>query len=414
MKNTDAKSSRRHFLKTAMAAPAAIAAAPALLAQSISAADAPADAPAQPFAPLPMRKMGRTDRHVTMLNIGGMEKALSPQYLDIAWASGIRYFDTADCYLNGKSEMIVGQWLAKHPERREELFLVTKDHPHDGPHQMLEMIDRRLENLGGVKYVDAFYIHGIGPGEYGDESLNWPKSAEFKKAAEQLKSSGKVRMVGFSCHDGRLVDYLNAAAEGGFLDIIMLKYTPFFQKGDDFDRALDACHAKGIALVAMKTMRNAKDAPKRLPEFDKLGLTTHQAVLHACWSDPRISSVCNELENVGQIESNTAAARSYKTPLTTAHVELLKETLLAGRQTFCPGCPSCDAFAAKSRFALNDISRFVTYYEQDGKLEARDFYQALPASLRDASGVDLAALRDKCAFGVNYPDVVKRAGRYFA
>jgi len=137
-------------------------------------------------------------------------------------------------------------------------------------------------------------------------------------------------------------------------------------------------------------------------------------VLHACWSDPRISSVCNELENVGQIESNTAAARSYKTPLTTAHVELLKETLLAGRQTFCPGCPSCDAFAAKSRFALNDISRFVTYYEQDGKLEARDFYQALPASLRDASGVDLAALRDKCAFGVNYPDVVKRAGRYFA
>jgi hypothetical protein len=34
--------------------------------------------------------------------------------------------------------------------------------------------------------------------------------------------------------------------------------------------------------------------------------------------------------------------------------------------------------------------------------------------LRDASGVDLAGLRDKCAFGVNYPEVVQRAGRYFA
>jgi len=221
-------------------------------------------------------------------------------------------------------------------------------------------------------------------------------------------------MVGFSCHDGRLNDYLNAAAQGGFLDIIMLKYTPFFKKGDDFDRALDACHAKGIAVVAMKTMRSAKDVPARLPEFDKLGLTTHQALLHACWSDPRISSVCSELENVGQIEMNTAAARGYKTPLTIAHVELLRQTILAGRQTFCPGCPSCDEFAAKSQFALNDISRFVTYYEQDGKVEARDFYQALPASIRDASGVDLATLRDKCSFGVNYPEVIKRAGRYFA
>ena len=60
---------------------------------------------------------------------------------------------------------------------------------------------------------------------------NWPKSDEFKKVAETLKSSGKVKMVGFSCHDGRLKDYLNAAAQGGFLDIIMLRYTPFFHQG---------------------------------------------------------------------------------------------------------------------------------------------------------------------------------------
>jgi uncharacterized protein len=409
MPTNNAPSSRRHFLKTAMTAPMALAAAPALLAQTAAAADTPAPA----SAPLPMRKLGRTDRQVTMLNLGGMEKALSPQYLDIAWASGIRYFDTADCYLGGKSEKIIGEWLAKYPARREELFLVSKDHPHEGPKQMLEMIDRRLAALG-TKYLDAFYIHGIGPREYGDASVNWPKSDEFRQTAAQLKASGKVRMVGFSCHDGQLNEYLNAAAEGGFVDIIMLKYTPFFKKGDAFDRALDACHAKGIALVAMKTMRNTGDLPKRLPEFDKLGLTTHQAVLHACWSDPRISSICNELENVGQMETNTAAARSYKTPLSLAHVELLQQTLLAGRQTFCPGCPSCNAFAAQSRFALNDISRFVTYYEQDGKLEARDFYHALPAAVRDASGVDLAALRDQCAFGVNYPEVVKRAGRYFA
>ncbi|MCU0772150.1 MAG: aldo/keto reductase [Verrucomicrobia bacterium] len=416
MKNPVAPSTRRRFLKTACQVPVALAAAPALVAPAARAADAPpaktTDA-ASAAGPLPMRPLGRNGPKVTMLNMGGMMAAMSPQYLDIAWSMGIRYFDNADCYLRGKSERIVGEWLAKHPERRQELFLTSKDHPHQGPKQLLEMIDRRLEALG-TTYLDAFYLHAIGVREYGEASLDWPKSDEFRKVAEELKSSGKVKMVGISCHDGRLNDYLTAAAEGGFLDIIMLQYTPFFEKGDAFDRALDACHAKGIALVAMKTMRNTKDVPKRLPELDKLGLTTHQGILQACWSDPRIASICNMIDNVDQMQSSTAAARSYTKPLEMAHIQLLKETVLAARPTLCPGCPSCSDFAAASAFALQDVSRFVSYYEQDGNTEAREFYHALPAAARNSAGVDLASLRDRCAFHVDYPEVVRRAGHYFA
>ena len=154
--------------------------------------------------------------------------------------------------------------------------------------------------------------------------------------------------------------------------------------------------------------------PKRLPELDKLGLTTHQAVLHSAWSDPRISVICNMIDNVDQMTSSTAAARSYKAPLKFAHMELLKETLLAGRRTMCTGCPSCEAFAKQTGFAFHDIARFVTYYEQDGNIEARDYYQALPASVRDASQVDLAALRDGCHAKTDYPEIIRRAERYFA
>ena len=174
-----------------------------------------ADAPAAANDVLPRRQLGKNGPQVTMLCMGGMMAALSPDYIDIAWSMGIRYFDTADCYLKGKSEGIFGAWLAKYPERRKEIFLVSKDHPHQGPEQLLEMIDKRLAACG-TTYLDAFYIHGLGPREYGDDSLNWPKSDAFKKTAETLKKSGKVKMVGFSCHDGRLPDYLNAAAEGGF------------------------------------------------------------------------------------------------------------------------------------------------------------------------------------------------------
>jgi aryl-alcohol dehydrogenase-like predicted oxidoreductase len=411
MKGNDNQSSRRHFLKTALTVPVALAAAPALMTQSASAEDKPASTAIA--ASLPKRQLGKNGPQATMLCMGGMMSALSPDYIDLAWSMGIRYFDTADCYLGGNSEKIFGAWLAKYPERRKEIFLVSKDHPHQGPKQMLEMIDRRLDACG-TKYLDAFYIHQLSPREYGENSVNWPRSDEFKKTAETLKSSGKVKLVGFSCHDGRLNDYLNAAAQGGFIDIIMLKYTPFFNRGDAFDQALDAAHQAGIALVAMKTMRNTRDIPKRLPEFDKLGLTTHQAVLQACWSDPRISVVCNMIDNVDQMQTSSAAARNYKAPLKSAHIQLLKETILAARPTMCPGCPSCDAFAATSGFALLDIARFVTYYEQDGLLEARAFYHALPAAARNADGVDLAALRDRCAFRIDYPEIVKRAQRNFA
>jgi uncharacterized protein len=412
MKENHLQTSRRHFLKTSLTLPVALAAAPAVVTQAVAAEDKPA-AKAEASPPLPRRQVGRNGPPATILCLGGMEQALSPDYIDIAWSMGIRFFDSADCYLKGKSEKIFGQWLAKYPERRKEIFLVSKDHPRQGPKQLLEMIDRRLDACG-TKYLDGFYIHGIGTREYGEASLDWPKSDEFKKVAEQLKSSGKVKMVGFSCHDGRLNDYLNAAAQGGFVDIIMLKYTPFFTKGDAFDQAVEAAHKAGIGLVAMKTLRNTSDAPRRVPDFDKLGLTTHQTVLHAVWSDPRISVACCQLDNVGQIQEGVAAARGYKTPLKTAQVEQLKEIILASRRTMCPGCPSCDAFAAASEFALLDIARYVTYYEQDGHQDARELYHALPASARDATGVDLAALRDRCAFHVDYPGIVKRAERSFA
>ena len=64
--------------------------------------------PAAAPAPLPKRQLGKSGPQVTMLCMGGMMSALSPEYIDIAWSMGIRYFDTADCYLGGNSEKIFG------------------------------------------------------------------------------------------------------------------------------------------------------------------------------------------------------------------------------------------------------------------------------------------------------------------
>lgn len=362
---------------------------------------------------LPTRKLGRTGPMVPMLSMGGdMESANANALINRAWASGMRYYDTAQKYGHAKEEDIYRRWFAANPGRREQLFLVSKDYPtQNGPKQLLEMIDERLKTLG-TDYLDLYFIHQLCPEVYGEESVNWGKSDEFRDVAEKLKKSGKVKMVGFSCHGGP--EYIQAAADGGFLDALMVQYTPFYERGGAFDRALTACHEKGIGLIAMKTLRHAGNVPKRIPEFEKLGLTTHQAILQAVWSDPRISSICNAARNFDQIKSSIACAHSYKAPLEVSQIELLKETVLASRRTMCPGCPSCDAKVASTSFAYRDIARYVTYFEQDNRQESRQRYLKLPESARSADMAELQSLSEACSFGVNYVEVAQRAHRYFA
>ncbi len=362
--------------------------------------------------PMPGRRLGKNGPTISMLALGGdMQAHSATNLINAGWSLGYRYFDTAQKYGHGQEESVYARWFAQNPGRRNELFLVSKDYPKAGPEQLLEMVDRRLATLG-TDYLDLFFIHQLCPEVYGKESVEWPRSDRFRKVAEQLKRSGKCRMVGFSCHGGP--EYIQHAADGGFLDAVMVQYTPFYEPGGAFDRALTACHEKGIGLIAMKTLRHAGNVPKRIPEFEQLGLTTHQALLHAVWSDPRITAICNSVKNFDQMKSSLAAAHGYKAPLKVSLRDRLRDVVLASRRTLCPGCPSCDAHAATSSFAFRDVARYTTYFEQDGSSQARDLYQALPASARDASQTDLAALRDGCAFGIDYPDVIARAERYFA
>ncbi len=254
--------------------------------------------------------LGKTGVEVTILNLGTWRSPGLNRLLRFAYNSGIRYFDTADCY---GSEPAIARWFQENPEVRKQIFLVTKDHPNT-PKQLIEQLDTRLAALQ-VDQVDLFLIHGIGR-DYGNASLEWPKSKELKETIEAIKKSGKARFVGFSCHDPRRAEYLQAAAEGGFVDAIMLQYTPWLDKDAPLNRALDACHKRGIGLISMKQVAGQSDrilqeVPKRAPELVAKGLTPYQALLHAIWTDERISSSCVSMRNLDQIREDTQAAAKF-------------------------------------------------------------------------------------------------------
>lgn len=404
--------SRRDFLKTSIGLPAALAVsatgAGIYGTHSLEASTAERT--------LPRRKLGKNGPDVTILNIGGMMSAHNPQFLDIAWKLGIRYFDTADCYKGGQSERDIASWLKKYPERRQDLFLVTKDHPEDSPDELLTMIDERLEQLQ-TDYVDLLFVHGMSP-DYGgglSESLSWLKpGSRLNEVFDEIKASGKARMLGFSCHDKYLLDYLNAAAESGFVDAIMLKHNPFAEKGGEFDQAVEACYQAGIGLISMKEMKPFAKAPKNNPALEEVGLTTHQALLHAVWSDERFASICSAMENIQELDENTLAASTYQAPLPGKQREALAEIAGMMPVPMCPGCPGCDAQRNHVEFAYYDISRYLTYYEQDGRAEAREKYRRLSPSARQALPGQLEALRAACQFNVDYPEIARRAEAYFA
>src|SRR5207249_6035949 len=139
--------------------------------------------------------LGKTGAEVTILDLGTWASPGTARLIRFAYASGVRMFDTADCY---GSEPHLAAWFQASPEVRKDIFLVTKDHPKT-PRELIAKLDHRLDALK-ADYIDLLFIHGLGGG-YSADSVNWPKSREFKETIEAIKKSKKARFVGFSTHD---------------------------------------------------------------------------------------------------------------------------------------------------------------------------------------------------------------------
>ena len=262
-------------------------------------------------------------------------------------------------------------------------------------------------------YLDLYLVQGISVKDYGPEAADWPRSPQFKEVAGKLKKSGKARYVGFACHDASSPQLLQAAAEGGFVDAIMISYNPVIGQTDtELNKALDACHKAGIGLIAMKTRRGIGDQLKaKLPEGDSLT----KAVVHTVLSDARIATICSAMNSQAQIDENTAAARGFTKPLAEAELTRLRGILLSAGWSFCPGCPACRSGIAAVYPHVHDATRYLSYFEQDGqRAQARELYRAIPAGAFDVPVATLEAAREACAFHVDYPALVQRAAAQLA
>ena len=132
---------RRDFLKTAGAATVGSLLGATETVGKIS------DSSGKEISVVPTRPFGKTGVEVSILSLGGMFDIPSNQLVlkqSLKW--GVTYWDTADCYEGGRSERGVGKFLAKYPDSRKKIFLVTKSDARD-PRGMTRLLDRSLERM---------------------------------------------------------------------------------------------------------------------------------------------------------------------------------------------------------------------------------------------------------------------------
>jgi hypothetical protein len=401
--------SRRDFIKAAGAAGLGSALIP--LASAGPALASPAAKPPEELA-VPTRPFGKTGARVAILSLGGVLKATDLLLFRQAFKLGVTYWDTADSYGWGNNEKAIGNYFAKFPDDRKEVFLVTKGGTSD-VRELSEKLDTSLARMN-TAYVDMYFIHYV---SHVKEEL----TAEVKAWAEKEKAKGRMRFFGFSTHKN-MENCLLEASKLGWIDGIMTTYNYRLMGKDDMKRGVDACVKAGIGLTAMKTQAafsanfyasigsETDEAVRMTESFMRKGYTAEQARLKVVWENPQIASICSAMPNMAILKANVEAAT--KTPdLSGGDRERLERYARQTAPGYCAGCADICESAVDEEIPIGDLLRYCMYRHSYGCREmALELRGALPGDLK--AGIlraDFSAAERRCPQKMPIGRILKEA-----
>ena len=181
------------------------------------------------------RNLGHTGLRVSSLCLGMMtygsktwrewvlEEDEARPLVKRAVEAGINFFDTADIYSLGESEVVTGKLLREFQPRREELVIATKvfnpmsegqnDRGLSRKHIMAS-IDASLKRLG-VDYVDLYQIHRFDKNTPIEETCD---------ALDAVVRAGKALYVGASSmYAWQFLRMLDVQRENGFARFVTMQ-----------------------------------------------------------------------------------------------------------------------------------------------------------------------------------------------
>jgi len=334
---------------------------------------------------VPKRKLGKTGLKVPCLALGTMFNIVDNQLtLRSTLKYGVSYWDTANVYAGGNSELGIGKLLEKNPEIRKDVFIATKAQGAFTKEAMEKCLQLSLDRMK-TDYVDLHYLHSMqDPAVLTDE---------IRKYAESAKKRKLIRFFGFTTHMN-MAKCLAAGAKLDWIDVVMTVHNFRSMQDAEFQDALDACHEANFGLVAMKTTGKTTikrfkqpietEADKKMTEhFLQRGFTPEQACIKLALQDKRFASACVQMETVNILKTNVAAVLD-KTELTQADMDVFREYAEATCSSYCAGCAHICESALPNVPYVSDIMRYLMYYNSYGEKEmARELFAEIPRNVRD-------------------------------
>ena len=272
---------------------------------------------------LPQRQLTRNGEKVTAFCLGGyhlgtIENAADAErMIERSMELGVRFFDNARRYVDGRAEEYMGRYLT--PKYRDEIFLMTK-----APAKTAAGVRRQLdESLKALKtdYVDLWQIHALGS----PEDVNNRLEAGILDVFLEAKENGKARYIGFTGHQSPIthLHFLKKLDELGVeLDTCQMPLNVCDPSFESFQKkALPVLLEKQYGVIAMKTMAGGSMMGMRIdttpqsiktkdiPDVISLTELTYANLHQYVYSLP-VSSLCSGCRFIHELEHNVNVLRN--------------------------------------------------------------------------------------------------------
>ena len=174
----------------------------------------------------------------------GLNEDQALELMDAAWEAGITWFDTADAYGGGRSELAIGRWIRSRgvsPRLTTKTFNPMRAGADSGlkPERIARQLPASLDRLG-VDRVDLYLAHDFDP----DVPL-----AESFGAFDQARADDMIRAYGVSNFSA---GQLTAALAAGQPQAIQNSYSLLARQ--DEPELLPICARRDVAYLAFSPL----------------------------------------------------------------------------------------------------------------------------------------------------------------
>ncbi len=343
------------------------------------------------------RTLGKTGISLPIVSMGVMNADV-PGLIKRSYEFGVRHFDTAAFYQQGRNEQMVGSMIQEMGVR-DKVTISTKilranfgrpgSEATTRTYTPAEVKAHFLDIFAGsqkrlqMDHVDILYNHACDS----EADINSDGALE---ALTQLKKEGKARFIGVSSHQPELA--LKLATKSGVYDVVLITFNYTMAHDEGLLKAIEEAAKSGIGIVAMKTQSGGM-MPPNPNRARNLPPESQTAMLKWVLQHESITTAIPGYTRYEHLEQNFTVASNLA--LTPQEQEFLSDKKTVAEAQFCHQCGEC---RGDCPFGV-DIPVLMRSHMYAVQYSNRQLAAETLASFTRGRGLDACANCDTCKAG---------------